>query len=45
MARYRPVDNQPCFGVATVDAAHQVIVDARAQGTGSEQPLPAVRYA
>ena len=24
-------------GVATVDAAHQVIVDAQAHGTGSEQ--------
>jgi hypothetical protein len=34
-------------GVATVDAEHQVIVDAQAHGTGSEQALllPAVRAA
>lgn len=34
-------------GVATVDAAHQVIVDAQAHGTGSEQALllPAVQAA
>ncbi|MET5019967.1 hypothetical protein AAHH78_33245, partial [Burkholderia pseudomallei] len=26
-------------GVATVDAAHQIVVDAQAHGTGSEQEL------
>lgn len=36
---------QGCTGVAAVDARHQIIVDAQAHGTGSEQELliPVVR--
>ena len=40
MARCKLIDTNPRYtGVAAVDARHQIIVEAQAHGTGSEQEL------